>query len=630
MRPTVRFIAFLAPIAYAGMIIGALLHEVGGHGLTALALGGTFSGFTVRWDASGLAEAYKVLGAPLWHEIAIVSAGIVVTTVIGFSLCAYAHARKVDTARGAVCAIVGAFVLMSGLDYVFWSGLQRNGPGDPSRVLQLIQKTGAANFEAGRTGLLVASAILALAAQWWGVRLALRHIETRLGNGAPLRRQRRAVAAGVLAIAGSVAYLAAGYDDAIPGSGWVPGCVGALSLIVTAALVSRFPLAPFSMPFAITGKQLIGAWLALALIAACVHFWWNDGVNWDVRGAQRSIEVQSIVDRLRDAKDKTAVEALAARVETALVAHPNDDDQARDLLTTLGFAWGRVRDHERALACFERLGREFPDQRSIALILQLSVLHDRGDLDAAASRTQAFLASNVGRDWNIGVHMLAMVEEERGNWAEALAAAEQWVPEGLDDPYSALFSRNVRSNLLSIARCKVQLGRTAEALGGLETRLSDRRAPFSADIAIAYAEIAGRSGQIEEARRFLAGLPAENRDACNRSLAIVEAWQAKDPVTLLRLFSDGDLDEKDAAGRLLGELGAPALQLLSERVAAGDVAAIEAAGKSRRTELIPLLEKRYQASKEGSVEEREASIALTNLEAQLRRPASRPASRSSK
>ena len=101
-------------------------------------------------------------------------------------------------------------------------------------------------------------------------------------------------------------------------------------------------------------------------------------------------------------------------------------------------------------------------------------------------------------------------------------------------------------------------------------------------------------------------------------------------MTLLRLFSDGDLDEKDAAGRLLGELGTPALQLLSERIAAGDVAAIEAAGNSQRTELIPLLEKRYQASKRGSVEEREASIALANLEAQLRRPASRPASQSSK
>ena len=90
-----------------------------------------------------------------------------------------------------------------------------------------------------------------------------------------------------------------------------------------------------------------------------------------------------------------------------------------------------------------------------------------------------------------------------------------------------MVSRSVRTNLLRIARCKVQLGRTPEALAGLETQLSDRRAPFSTEIAIAYAEIAGRSGRIEDVRRFLASMPAENRDACNRSLAIVEPGRPK-------------------------------------------------------------------------------------------------------
>jgi hypothetical protein len=517
---------------------------------------------------------------------------------------------------------------------VFWSGLQRNGPGDPSRVPQLIQKAGVANFEVARAGLLVASAILALATQWWGLRLALRHFETRLGNGAPLSLARRAGAAGVLAIAGAAAYLAGDYDYAIPGSGWVPGCVGVLSLIATAALVSRFPLAPFSIPFAITGKQLIGAWLALALIVAGIHFWWKDGVNWGEHGAQRSIASQSLRDSLRDAKDVATVEKLAVQVSAKLAARR--DDEAVSLLQSLGLAWMRVERNDRALACFERLGREWPEQRRIAFLLEISALDRTSDLDAAASRARNFMTSTVGPDRNSGLQMLALVEWRRGNWAEALAAAEQWTPEELPDdlrsallPVSEMF---VRSNLLLIARCKDQLGRTSEALAGLETQLSDRRVPFSSEITIAYAEIAGRGGRIEDARKFLATLPAENRDACNQSLAIVGAWLAKDPVTLLRLSSEGGLDpdQKSTVGRLLGELGTPALELLSERIAAGDVAAIEAAGNSRRTELIPLLEKRYQASKEGSVEEREVSIALSALEAQLRRSASRPSSRTSK
>ena len=347
--------------------------------------------------------------------------------MIGLSLCAYASTRKVDTARGAVSAIVGAFVLMGGLEYVFWSALQRNGPGDPSRVLQLIQRTGVANFEAARAGLPIASAILALVAQWWGLRLALRHFETRLGNGAPLSLARRAAAAGVLAIAGGAAYLAGGYDDAIPGSGWVPGCVGALSLIVTAAIVTRFPLAPFSVPFAVTGKQLVGAWLALALIAAGVHFWWKDGVNWGEHGAQRSIASQSLLDGLRDAKDVGTVEKLAVRVSAELAARR--DDEAVDLLRSLGLAWSRVEMPDRPSLASNALA---VSGRSNARSLFSSRYRHSSDWAISTPPPRAHAtsrASTVEHDRNYGLSMLALVEERRGNWAEALAAAEQWAPE---------------------------------------------------------------------------------------------------------------------------------------------------------------------------------------------------------
>jgi hypothetical protein len=50
---TIRLALFALPLIYVAEVLGTTIHEVLGHGLTALLIGGQFSGFTVKWDTMG-------------------------------------------------------------------------------------------------------------------------------------------------------------------------------------------------------------------------------------------------------------------------------------------------------------------------------------------------------------------------------------------------------------------------------------------------------------------------------------------------------------------------------------------------------------------------------------------------
>jgi len=50
---TIKLAFFILPIVYVSEILGITIHEVLGHSLSAVLLGGQFSGFTVKWDTMG-------------------------------------------------------------------------------------------------------------------------------------------------------------------------------------------------------------------------------------------------------------------------------------------------------------------------------------------------------------------------------------------------------------------------------------------------------------------------------------------------------------------------------------------------------------------------------------------------
>jgi tetratricopeptide (TPR) repeat protein len=288
---------------------------------------------------------------------------------------------------------------------------------------------------------------------------------------------------------------------------------------------------------------------------------------------------KSITDRLRAAKTPAAVEAIAQDVVAAFLAR-RDEDRKEWLLQSLGLAWARVGNQQRAMECYERLGREWPEHRLIALMLQISVLTERGDLLKAESRTEQFVATSAGRDRNTAIYLLAGVEFHREAPDKALKALDVWSPE---------LARSNERPMVSLqrARCLFKLGNGAAALDVLEAALLDAaslsdelgsadaesatRSDLDRTMAVlerptasssademggAYAEFAARSGRLDRAKAFIARLPDGVSGKCRPSMRIVEAWIGHEPAGVMgAVTGTREFSQLDLAGRLLQEIG---------------------------------------------------------------------------
>jgi len=279
-RRVLRLVAFLAPIVYVGILLEVTVHEVVGHGLTALALGGTFSGFTVHWDGMGWAQTSPDPNAGVWQAVAVLAAGIVVTTVVGASLCFWASRLRSDSGRGWVLAIIGSVMLLGGSQYAFWSGLQTNGPGDPSRIFDLLSKAGLPHVDLARTCCVVAAAITFLFGGWWSGRLLLKRIETHFGQGQPLTPRNRAIALLAMIVPGVILHYVFSFEDLAPGIGRLASHAGVASFLLIGGVLFRFPPRPFPRAFVLPWWHQLTAWCALGLLALPIHLWWHDGVHW--------------------------------------------------------------------------------------------------------------------------------------------------------------------------------------------------------------------------------------------------------------------------------------------------------------------------------------------------------------
>lgn len=301
--------------------------------------------------------------------------------------------------------------------------------------------------------------------------------------------------------------------------------------------------------------------------------------------------------------------------------------RAADRVVQEGFALHKEGRDDEALKCFERLGKEFPETHTtISWMLVVSVHQDRGDLDAAVQVVEHALAESGDDDYkkNLAYIYLGMLQERRGDWRKALEATEKVKPLEADD-----YLGNERQ--FRIVRCRFHLGEVDAALKLMETCLRTAGAadgPYAelnrmgnAEMAAIYAEYSGRSGRLAEARKFAATLPVDRRTLVLDSVKVVEAWLTKDAAAVLKVVAETNLDEQQirAAGRLLGELGPPAIELLTPRIAAGDPTSIKLAGASGRRELLEPLQKRSAIDPDSEA----VAYAIQTLEAAASRPASR-------
>ena len=80
---TAALVLFALPLLYVAPILSTAVHEILGHGLSAVLLGGEFSGFALKWDAMGWAYSHLPADAPAADQIVQLASGVIATAVCG-------------------------------------------------------------------------------------------------------------------------------------------------------------------------------------------------------------------------------------------------------------------------------------------------------------------------------------------------------------------------------------------------------------------------------------------------------------------------------------------------------------------------------------------------------------------
>jgi hypothetical protein len=290
---TVRLAFFILPIVYVAEILGTTIHEVLGHGLSAVLLGGQFSGFAIKWDTMGWALADIPAGATVTYDILFSASGIIATTVCGMILwgLVFLFRRRPDI---QLALLVGAFVLLiDGLDYVVWNAYYPSPPmGDVGKIILFYQVMEFPGFTVIRWVFLITGALLFACALFYFCTSIFVRVEALILNGGQYTGKSRILALLLfLALPGAYEYLSFDWNQIAPGIGRVPNVAGAMSIITVAAVLfwyrPRLKIGNSIPP--ITWHHMAVSGTCLLITIMSLAFWLNEGVGWEVHKEPRII-----------------------------------------------------------------------------------------------------------------------------------------------------------------------------------------------------------------------------------------------------------------------------------------------------------------------------------------------------
>ncbi|MBN2594748.1 MAG: M50 family metallopeptidase, partial [Sedimentisphaerales bacterium] len=315
---SIRLAFFILPVVYMSGILSTTIHEVLGHGLSAVLLGGQFSGFTVKWDAMGWAFAdLPPGGTSAVYQILFWASGIIATTVCGLILweLVFLFRRRPDI---QLALLIGAFALLiDGLDYVVWNAYYPSPPmGDVSKIILFYQVMGFPGFTVIRWILLITGALLFAGTVFYFCMSIFVRIEALVLNGGQYTGISRILALFIfLALPGAYEFLSFDWNQIAPGIGRVPNVASAMSIIAVAAVlfwyrprlknVNSFPL--------ITWRHIVVSGTCLLVTIVALALWLNEGVRWEVSEKHRApriigpIAINSSGDLLVCGVDKDGV-----------------------------------------------------------------------------------------------------------------------------------------------------------------------------------------------------------------------------------------------------------------------------------------------------------------------------------
>ena len=284
LRNIIFLALFLVPIFYISQILATGIHEIIGHGLSAVALGGKFNGFTIRWDGMGWAFTRLPLDATKDHEIIRLAAGVISTTIMGVLFLILAYIVRTKLSIRLPLLLMSFSCLMEGIPYVFWNSYHPVPPGDIGKIITLWHIAELPGGAGIRNFLLVISGMTFFTVTFLMCALLFQGIEEAILAGKRFSSQERFwMLLLFLAAPGTIVWFTFDWNQLAPGIGFLPCFVGAASILISAIILYRFPLKPRSDidVINISWFHLFVSFSSLIVIVTLILFWLQNGVIWD-------------------------------------------------------------------------------------------------------------------------------------------------------------------------------------------------------------------------------------------------------------------------------------------------------------------------------------------------------------
>ncbi len=263
----------LIPYGYLAILLPVAVHEVVGHGLVALAVGGRFLGFQIGFDGMGYAIVPTPGEAGGWRALVVLMGGVTATTTLGLAMLLLTWLARRRPGIALPLLILSFGLLAEGPAYMFWNAWQPVPPGDIGRVLLL---TGSASL---RVGLMVVGGIAMVGSVVTFTLLLFALLESWVTAGGRLAARTRALLLIPLGAIPGAAWFVFDWDVLVPGVGVLPNVVGLLLHLASAALLLLLhPRVPRPVGRSgLVAAAVIGWALAGASITA-IALWLEKGV----------------------------------------------------------------------------------------------------------------------------------------------------------------------------------------------------------------------------------------------------------------------------------------------------------------------------------------------------------------
>jgi hypothetical protein len=267
---------FLLPVAYVAEIVSVAVHEVLGHGLSAVILGGTFHSFVLRWDGMGWASCDLPSAAPPIHEVLHLASGLIAETTFGVMLWRLVpfFRRRSDV---QLALLVASFIcLTDATSYVLWNAYHPVPPGDIGRIIWLSIVTRPPETSVIRWVLLGVGALLFAGTTVYFYAAVFVRIEALIVRGGQLAGgYRLLVLLAFIVLPGSIGWFMFDWNQLAPGIGWRPCMVGTLSAVAMAGLLFwyRPKLQESNYGHPITWRHIAVSWMCLIVTVLALALW---------------------------------------------------------------------------------------------------------------------------------------------------------------------------------------------------------------------------------------------------------------------------------------------------------------------------------------------------------------------